>query len=92
MVQPFSNNYPSCIVAEKSTLGVNHKLTLLDNLLEQYFWLFEILPISEDISSIAESLTHRFDSQILVRLEKIIFKTYGLTNDEVNYIYESTNQ
>lgn len=43
MVQPFSNNYPSCIVAEKSTLGVNHKLTLLDNLLEQYFWLFEIL-------------------------------------------------
>ena len=43
MVQPFSNNYPSCIVAEKSTLGVNYKLTLLDNLLEQYFWLFEIL-------------------------------------------------
>ena len=57
-----------------------------------FFEKFPCLPISEDISSIAESLTHRFDSQILVRLEKIIFKTYGLTNDEVNYIYESTNQ
>ena len=57
-----------------------------------FFEKFPCLPISEDISSIAESLTHRFDSRILVRLEKIIFKTYGLTNDEVNYIYESTNQ
>lgn len=57
-----------------------------------FFEKFPCLPISEDISSIAESLTHRFDPQILVRLEKIIFKTYGLTNDEVNYIYESTNQ
>lgn len=57
-----------------------------------FFEKFPCLPISEDISSIAESLTHRFDSYILVRLEKIIFKTYGLTNDEVNYIYESTNQ
>ena len=57
-----------------------------------FFEKFPCLPISEDISSIAESLTHRFDSRILVRLEKIIFKTYGLTNDEVNYIYKSTNQ
>lgn len=57
-----------------------------------FFEKFPCLPISEDISSIAESLTHRFDSQSLVSLEKIIFKKYGLTNDEVNYIYESTNQ
>ena len=68
MVQPFSNNYPSCIVAEKSTLGVNHKLTLLDNLLEQYFWLFEILPITDTILGLKPLIICSFPALFLVPL------------------------
>ena len=34
MVQPFSDNYSSSIVAEKCLFGVNHKLTLLHYFLE----------------------------------------------------------
>lgn len=57
-----------------------------------FFEKFPCIPVSEDISAIAESLSHRFDSHSHVMLENIVFESYGLTNDEVNYIYESINQ
>ena len=57
-----------------------------------FFEKFPCIPVSEDISAIAERLSRRFDSQSHVMLENIVFESYGLTNDEVNYIYESINQ
>ena len=57
-----------------------------------FFEKFPCIPVSEDISAIAERLSRRFDSQSHVMLENIVFESYGLTNDEVNYIYKSINQ
>ena len=57
-----------------------------------FFEKFPCLPVNEDISLTAESLTHHFDSQTHAKLERIVFESYGLTIDEVSYIYESINQ
>ena len=57
-----------------------------------FFEKFPCIPVSAAISSIAESLSHRFDPKKHNRLEEVIFASYGLTNDEVNYIYESISQ
>ena len=48
-----------------------------------FFEKFPCIPVSEDISAIAERLSRRFDSQSHVMLENIVFESYGLTNDEV---------
>ena len=57
-----------------------------------FFEKFPCIPVSKGISAIAESLSHRFDSHINVMLENIVFESYGLTNEEVDYIYKSINQ
>lgn len=48
-----------------------------------FFEKFPCIPVSEDISAIAERLSRRFDSQSHVMLENIVFESYRLTNDEV---------
>lgn len=54
-----------------------------------FFERFPCIPVSKDISSMAESLSHRLDSKIMVKLEKIIYESYGLTHEEISYIYET---
>ena len=57
-----------------------------------FFEKFPCIPVSKGISATAESLSHRFDSHINVMLENIVFEAYGLTSEEVDYIYKSINQ
>lgn len=57
-----------------------------------FFEKFPCIPVSKDISSMSESLSHHFESKRQNRLEEIIYESYGLTYDEVKYIYETIRQ
>lgn len=57
-----------------------------------FFEKFPCVPVSKDISSMAESLSHHFDSKKQDKLEEAIYESYGLTRDEVNCIYEAIRQ
>ena len=57
-----------------------------------FFEKFPCIPIQERISRMAEHLSKNPEPKIQSELDDLVFKMYGLTKDEVNYIQSVVNQ
>ena len=64
--------------------GIRMKHTFLEN--------FPCIPIQERISLMAEHLSQDPEPRIQKELDDLVFRLYGLTKDEVDYIHTVVNQ
>lgn len=64
--------------------GIRMKHTFFEN--------FPCIPIQERISLMAEHLSQDPEPRIQKELDDLVFRLYGLTKDEVDYIHTVVNQ
>lgn len=57
-----------------------------------FFEKFPCIPIQERISQMAEHLSQDPEPRVQKELDKLVFRLYGLTKDEVDYIHTVVNQ
>ena len=57
-----------------------------------FFEKFPCIPIQERISLMAEHLSQDPEPRVQKELDKLVFRLYGLTKDEVDYIHTVVNQ